>query len=57
MVNKTEKKVWTSQRRFLRTIKVCWFEIIDGVKHVELYCIKHAYKFLLREQVGFAAVL
>ena len=22
-----------------------------------MYCIKHAYKFLLREQVGFAAVL
>ena len=31
------------------------FEIIDGVKYV--YCIKHAYKFLLRLQVGFAAVL
>ena len=39
----------------LRTIKICRFEIIDGVKYV--YCIKHAYKFLLREQVGFAAVL
>ena len=31
------------------------FEIIDGVKYV--YCIKHAYKFLLKEQVGVAAVL
>ena len=39
----------------LRTIKMCRFEIIDGVKYV--YCIKHAYKFLLREQVGFATVL
>ena len=39
----------------LRTIKICQFEIIDGVKYV--YCIKHAYKVLLREQVGFAAVL
>ena len=36
-------------------IKIYRFEIIDGVKYV--YCIKHAYKFLLREQVGFAAVL
>ena len=34
-------------------IKICRFEIIDGVKYV--YCIKHAYKFVLREQVGFAA--
>ena len=39
----------------LRTIKICRFEIIDGVKYV--YCIKHAYKFVLREQVRFAAVL
>ena len=37
----------------LRTIKVCRFEIIDGVKYVNM----HAYKFLLREQLGFAAVL
>ena len=29
----------------LCTIKVCRFEIIDGVKYY--YCIKHAYKFLL----------
>ena len=35
--------------------KVCRFEIIDGVKYV--YCIKHAHKFLLREQVRFAALL
>ena len=35
----------------LRAIKICRFEIIDGVKYV--YCLK----FLLREQVGFAAVL
>ena len=56
MVNKTEKSVWNLQKAFsLRTIKVCRFEIIDGVKYV--YCIKRAYKFLLREQVGFAAVL
>ena len=40
---------------YLRTIKICRFEIIDGVKYV--YCIKHAYKFLLREQVEFAAVI
>ena len=40
----------------LRTINVCRFEIIDGVKYV--YCIIHAaYKFLLREEEGFAAVL
>ena len=39
----------------LLTIKICQFEIIDGVKYV--YCTKHAYKFLPREQLGFAAVL
>ena len=33
------------------TIKICRFEIRDGVKYVN--CIKHAYKFLLKEQVGF----
>ena len=50
MVNKTEK-VWNLQKAFtLRTIKICRFEIIDGVEYV--YCIKNAYKFLLREQVG-----
>ena len=55
MVNKTGKRVWNLQKAFsLRTIKICRFEIIDGVKYV--YCIKHAYKFLLREQVGFAVV-
>ena len=56
MVNKTDK-VWNLQKAFsLRTITGCRFEIIDGVKYV--YCIKHAaYKFLLREQEGFAAVL
>ena len=37
------------------TIKVCRFQKINGVKYV--YCIKHAYKFLLREQVGVAAIL
>ena len=48
--------MWNLQKAFsLRTIKMCQFEIIDGVNNV--YCIKHAYKFLLREQVGFAAVL
>ena len=51
MVNKTEKSVEFS----LRTIKTFRFEIIDGVKNV--YCIKHDYKFLLRERVEFAAVL
>ena len=25
-------------------------KLIDGVKYI--YCMKHAYKFLLREQVG-----
>ena len=50
------KKVWNLQKAFsLRTIKICRFKIIDGVKNV--YCIKHAYKFLLREQVVSAAVL
>ena len=49
------RKVWNLQKTFsLRTIKICRFEIIDGVKYV--YCIKHAYKFLLREQLGFAAI-
>ena len=43
--------MWNLQKAFsLRTIKICRFEIIDGVKYV--YCIKHAYKFVLREQVG-----
>ena len=51
IINKTERSVEFS----LRTIKICRFEIIDGVKYV--YCIKHANKFVLREQVGFAAVL
>ena len=46
MVNKTEKSVKFS----LRTIKICRFIIIDGIKYV--YCIKHAYKFLLREQLS-----
>ena len=55
MVNKT-KKVQNLQKAFsLRTIKNCRFEIIEGVKYVN--CIKHAYIFFLREQVGFAAVL
>ena len=48
--------MWNLQKAFsLCTIKVCRFEIIDGVKYV--YCIKHAYKFLLREQVELATVL
>ena len=35
-------KVWNSQKAFfLRTIAVCRFEEIDGVKYV--YCIKYAY--------------
>ena len=55
MVNKTKKSVDLQKAFSLSTIKICRFEIIDGVKYV--YCIKHAYKFLLREQVGFAAVL
>ena len=47
--------MWNLQKAFsLCTIKICRFEIIVGIKYV--YCIKHAYKFLLREQVGFAAV-
>ena len=55
MVNKTEKSVEFTKGISLGSIKICRFEIIDGVKYV--YCIKHAYKFLLMEQVGFAAVL
>ena len=52
MVNKTEKKVWNLPKAFsLRTIKVCRFEIIDSVMYI--YCIKHAYRFLSRAQVGF----
>ena len=55
MENKTEK-VWNLHKAFsLRIIQVCRFEIMDGVKYV--FCIKHAHKYLLREQVGFAAVL
>ena len=35
--------MWNLQKAFsLRTIKICRFDIIDGVKYV--YCIKHAYK-------------
>mgnify|MGYP003683803769 CR=1 FL=1 len=49
--NQNRKRVEFS----LRTIKICRFEIIDGVKYV--YCIKHAYKLVLRAQLGFAAVL
>ena len=49
MVKKERKKCGIS----LRTTEVSRFEIIDGVKNG----IKHAYKVLLREQVGFAAVL
>ena len=50
------EKVWNLQKAFsLRTIKVCRFEIIDSVKYI--YCTKHSYKFLLSEQVGFAAIL
>ena len=56
MVNKKRgKKTEKSEEFSLRTIKMCRFEIIDGVKY--FYCIKHAYKFLLREKEGFAAVL
>ena len=59
MVNKkygkqNRKNCGIYKRHSLRTIIVCRFEIIDGVKYV--YCIKHAYKCFLREQVGFAAV-
>ena len=60
MVNKTEKSVEFTKGIVLLSLctnKICRFEIciIDGVKYV--YCIKHAYKFLLKEQVGFAVVL
>ena len=55
MANRTDKSVEFTKGISLRTIKVFRFEIIDGVKYV--YCIKHAYKFLLREQIGFAAVI
>ena len=55
MANRTDKSVEFTKGISLRVIKVFRFEIIDGVKYV--YCIKHAYKFLLREQIGFAAVI
>ena len=59
MVNKKHGKQNQKSVEFTKgishTIKVCRFEIIDSVKYV--YCIKHAYKFVLRERVGFAAVL
>ena len=51
MVNKTGKKREIYKRHFLYALLNC----VEGVKYV--YCIKHAYKFLLREQVGFTAVL
>ena len=51
MVNKKRGKQNRKSVEFFFTIKICRFEIIDGVKYV--YCIKHAYKFLLGEQVGF----
>ena len=44
MVNKTGKSV-----EFTKGIFSTQFEYV--------YCIKHAYKFLLMEQIGFAAVL
>ena len=54
-MGKQNRKNWNLQKAFsLSTIKVCRFEIIDDVKYV--YCIIYAYKFLLMEQVGFAAV-
>ena len=44
--------MWNLQKAFsLRTIKICRFEVIDGVKYV--YGIKHVYNFLLREQAYF----
>ena len=56
MVNKKDgkqnrKKCGIYKRHFL----YAQLKLIDGVKYD--YCIKHAYKFLLREQFGFAAVL
>ena len=52
---KRKKKCGIYKKHFLSAFKVCRFEIIDGVKYV--YRIKHANKFLLREQLGFAVVL
>ena len=48
-INKTEKSVEFTKACSLSTIKVCRFEILDGVKNV--YSIKHPYRFLLREQL------
>ena len=53
--NQKKKENVEFTKSSLRTIKVCRFEIIDGVECV--YCIKNAYKFFTGEQVGFAAVL
>ena len=53
---KKQKKMGNLLKEFfLRKIKICRFKKINGVKYV--YCIKHGYKFLLREQLEFAAVL
>ena len=42
-LTKPKKKCGIYKSFSLRTIKVCRFEITDGVKYV--YCIKHAYFF------------
>ena len=54
-ISKTYCFLFLVDFKLLCTIKICRFEIIDGVKYV--YCIKHVYKFLLRAQAGFVAVL
>ena len=47
MVNKTEK-MWNLKKAFsLRAIKICRFEIRDGVTYV--YCIKHVLKQMFSE--------
>ena len=55
MVNMKRGKQNRKNCGIFHTHKICRFEITDRVKYV--YCIKHAYKCLLREQVEFAAVL
>ena len=55
-IKQNRKKCGIYKRHFLYAqLKFVGLKKIDAVKYV--YCIKHAYKFLLRQQVGFATVL
>ena len=49
MVNNKHGKQNRKKCGIYKSITVCRFEIIDGVKYV--YCIKHVYRFLLRKRL------